>query len=125
MSAVLRRSGEPDELGLATTYTGVSVRREGSGHVLGLRCGGDWLKLRVGHGEWLESDLELADLRLPVVASGGWVTGDEFVAEVLVIETPHRFRVQARLRAGEATLTWRQRPLPGPDPFSLAVRSTS
>jgi hypothetical protein len=86
--ARLRRRGEPGELGLATTYTDVSVWRAESGHVLLLRRGGDWLELRVGDGEWLESVLELADLRLPVVASGGWVNGDQFVAEVLVIETP-------------------------------------
>ena len=123
-SALLRRRGEQGELGLDARYTGVSVRRDGSGHLLRLRRGGDWLELRVGDGEWLESVLELADLRLPVAASGGWVSGDEFVAEVFVIETPHRFRVTAHLGAGDVNLTWRARPLPGADPFDLAVRST-
>jgi hypothetical protein len=118
------RGDEPGELGLAPAYTGVSVRPDRSGHVLRLRRGSDWLELRVGDGEWLESVLEAADLRLPVMSSGGWVSGDAFVAEVVVIETPHRFRVEARLGVGEATLTWRKRPLSGSDPFSLAVHST-
>ena len=122
--AEFQRGDDPAELGLAPTYTGVSVRPDGSGHLLRLRRGDDWLGLRVGDGEWLESVIEAADLRLPVRSSGGWVTGDEFVAEVFVIETPHRFRVEAQLGAGEATLTWRKRPLSGSDPFSLAVRST-
>ena len=72
--AEFQRGDDPAELGLAPTYTGVSVRPDGSGHLLGLRRGDDWLGLRVGDGEWLESVIEAADLRLPVMSSGGWVT---------------------------------------------------
>ena len=122
--AEFRRGDDSRDVRLAPTYTDVSVRRDRSGHVLRLQRAGAWLEVRVGDGEWVESVLEAADLRLPVMSSGGWVTGGEFVAEVLVIETPHRFRVDARLAVGEATLTWRTRPLSGSDPFSLAVRST-
>ena len=80
--------------------------------------------LREAAHQGLESVLELAGLRVPVVASGGWVTSGEFVAEVVVVETPHRFRVVVRPGAGEAELAWRRRPLAGSDPFALAVRST-
>ncbi|GAA6524318.1 serine hydrolase domain-containing protein [Intrasporangium sp. DVR] len=106
---------------LSGAYTGVSVRRGRRGHLMRLRRRDSVLELQVGDGEWLESELRLGALRLPVVASGGWVDGDTFEAEVFVVETPHRFRVTARLRAGEATLAWRERPLPGSDPFALAV----
>lgn len=119
---VLRRGVGGDELRLSEDYTGVSVRREGSGHVLGLERRGAWLELRAGDGEWTESVLEVADRRLPVVASGAWVTEDTFVADVFVIETPHRFRVEARPGVDEASLTWRKLPLAGSDPFALTVR---
>ena len=59
---------------------------------------------------------------LPVVSSGGWVDEDVFRAEVIAIETPHRFRVEARLRGGDADLTWRMVPLTGSDPLWLSTR---
>jgi hypothetical protein len=59
---------------------------------------------------------------LPVVSSGGWVDEDTFRAEVIAIETPHRFGVEARLRGGDADLTWRMVPLTGHDPLWLATR---
>jgi hypothetical protein len=40
---------------------------------------------------------------------------------VLLVETPHRVHVEVR-RDGTASLTWRLRPLSGPDPFHSAVR---
>lgn len=117
--------GRRDTAGLPAAYTAVSVRRDGLGHVLGLERSGQWLEVRVGEGEWLESAVEADGQRLPVVASGGWTQEDVFEAEVLVIETPHRFRVEARLRSGDADLLWREEPLTGRDPLWLAVRTPS
>ena len=107
---------------LALDYTAVSVGRDGGDHVIGLRRGDDWLRVPVVSGAWLESELVGAGARLPVVASGGWVDEDTFRAEVIAIETPHRFRVEARLRGGDADLTWRMVPLTGQDPLWLATR---
>ena len=107
---------------LAADYTAVSVGRDGSQHVLGLRRGDTWIPVPVVSGAWVESELVGAGATLPVVASGGWVDEDTFRAEVLVIETPHRFRVEARMRSGDADLTWRMVPLTGYDPLWLATR---
>lgn len=108
--------------GLPAAYTAVSVRREGNGHLLELERAGQLLEVRVGDGQWLDSTLEADGLVLPVVASGGWEQEDVFRAEVLVIETPHRFRVEGRLRSGDADLVWREEPFTARDPLWLAVR---
>jgi CubicO group peptidase (beta-lactamase class C family) len=117
--AELTRSPASDLVG---DYTAVSVTREGDGHVLGLERRGEWLSVRVESGSWAESALVGGGATLPVVASGGWVEEDVFRAEVIAIETPHRFRVEARLRTGDADLTWRMAPLTGLDPLRLATR---
>jgi CubicO group peptidase (beta-lactamase class C family) len=109
-------------VGLPAAYAAVSVRRDGPAHLLGLERNGEWLEVRVGEGEWLESVVVADGLQLPLAASGGWVDEDLFRAEVLVIETPHRFRVEARLRSGDADLVWAVEPLMGRDPLWLAVR---
>jgi CubicO group peptidase (beta-lactamase class C family) len=107
---------------LSEGYTAVAVTREGSGHVLGLARRGEWLRVPVASGAWVESALVGSGATLPVVSSGGWVDEDVFRAEVIAIETPHRFRVEARLRGGDADLTWRMVPLTGADPLWLATR---
>ncbi|MGO4596493.1 serine hydrolase domain-containing protein [Terrabacter sp. 2RAF25] len=117
--AEFNRSSSSD---LAADYTAVSVTREGADLVLGLARRGQWLRVPVGVGAWRESDLVAAGGTLPVVASGGWVDEDTFRAEVIAIETPHRFRVEARLRSADADLTWRMVPLTGYDPMWLSTR---
>lgn len=118
--AVFGRSEVP---GLPASYAGVSVRHDGPGHLLGLERDGVWHEtIRVGDGEWLASSLTADGQELPVMASGGWVEEDVFRAEVLVVETPHRFRVEARLRSGDADLVWNEAPLNARDPLWLAVR---
>ncbi|MCU1538496.1 MAG: uncharacterized protein JWP82_2847 [Humibacillus sp.] len=117
--AELTRSGGSD---VAADYTAVSLTRDGAGHVLGLQRRGEWLRVAVTSGSWAESTLVGGGATLPVVASGGWVQEDRFVVDVIVIETPHRFRVEGRLRAGDADLTWRMVPLTGADPLWLATR---
>ena len=107
---------------LADDYTAVSVTRDGSGHLLGLARRGEWLRVPVASGAWVESALVAGGATLPVVSSGAWVDEDVFRAEVIAIETPHRFRVEARLRGGDADLTWRMVPLTGSDPLWLSTR---
>lgn len=117
--AELARSAASD---LAGGYTSVSVTRDGAEHVLGLERQGEWLRIPVGRGAWREGQLAAGGATLPVVASGGWVDEDVFRAEVIAIESPHRFLVEARVRSGDADLLWRMVPLTGPDPLWLATR---
>jgi len=107
---------------LSSDYTAVSVTRDGPDVVLGLSRRGEWLRVPVGRGLWREGELAAAGATLPVVSSGGWVDEDTFRAEVIVVETPHRIRVEARLRGADADLTWRMVPLTGYDPLWLATR---
>ena len=107
---------------LAADYTAVSVTRDGADFVLGLNRRGEWLRVPVGRGLWSEGEIVAGGATLPVVASGGWVDEDTFRAEVIAIESPHRFRIEARLRSSDAALTWRMVPLTGYDPLWLATR---
>ena len=111
-----------DASDLAADYTAVSVTRDGPEHVLGLNRRGEWLRVPVGRGLWREGEMVAGGATLPVVSSGGWVDDDTFRAEVIAIESPHRFRVEARLRGSDADLTWRMVPLTGHDPLWLATR---
>ena len=77
----------------------------------------------MGLGTWAESALEVGGHRLPVVASGGWVEdSNRFVAEVRLIETPHRFTIAADASTGTVDLRWNLPPLSGPDPMYASVR---
>jgi CubicO group peptidase (beta-lactamase class C family) len=60
----------------------------------------------VGSGEWRES----SPLGRPVVASGGWL-GGRFVADLVVITSPHRVRLVVDADAGTASATWNVVPL--------------
>lgn len=124
--AAFSRAEAPHVTALPPSYAAVSVRRDGPAHLLGLERDGVWHEtIRVGEGEWLASALTADGQELPVMASGGWVEDHLFRAEVLVIETPHRFRVEGRLPSGDVDLTWNEAPLSAPDPLRLAVRRTS
>ncbi|MEV0649382.1 serine hydrolase domain-containing protein [Phytomonospora sp. NPDC050363] len=70
---------------------------------------GDTIEVEVGHGEWRES----SPLGRPVTASGGW-QGEKFVADLYVITTPHRVRVEVDAEAGTAVARWNLVPLTGP-----------
>ena len=53
------------------------------------------------------------------------MTKSQYLRRVLLgaaRETPHRFRVEARLRGADADLVWRMVPLTGYDPLWLATR---
>ncbi len=107
---------------LAAEYTAVTVEPSAGGHALALRRDDEWIGgIAVGDGEWRESSMTAGGWRLPVVASGGWVEPERFVAEVRLIETPHRFTVNATV-GGEAELRWNLVPLMGPDPMWCSVR---
>lgn len=110
---------------LADAYTSVRVRADGGRTVVDLERDGEWHDVVIGDGRWAESALVAGGALLPLLASGGWLDDSTFHADVLVIETPHRFTIEASTETGEAVLRWRQPPLMGPDPLQLAVRSAA
>ncbi|MEU4624876.1 serine hydrolase domain-containing protein [Actinoplanes sp. NPDC023801] len=78
---------------------------------------GPLMEVAAGHGEWRES----SPLGRPVVAAGAW-QGDTFVADVYVITTPHRVRLEVDAGTGTATATWNIEPLTTPS-LELHLRS--
>jgi CubicO group peptidase (beta-lactamase class C family) len=78
---------------------------------------GSSITVETGHGEWRES----SPLGRPVVAAGAW-QGDTFVADLYVITTPHRVRLEVDASTGTAVATWNTVPLTKPD-LMLHLRS--
>ncbi|MGK5683724.1 serine hydrolase domain-containing protein [Actinoplanes sp. URMC 104] len=78
---------------------------------------GSSLTVEAGHGAWRES----SPLGRPVVASGGW-QGGTFVADLVVITTPHRVRLVVDADAGTAVATWNVVPLTTPE-LTVHLRS--
>lgn len=60
---------------------------------------------------------------MPVLARGGWQTPTRFVADVIAIESPHRFRFVADAETGTFDLGWRLPPLTGTEPALLPPRT--
>lgn len=75
------------------------------------------LDVEVGHGHWRES----SPLGRPVVCMGGW-HGTTFVAELYVITSPHRVRLEVDPDTATARATWSTVPLTSPD-LVLHLRS--
>jgi CubicO group peptidase (beta-lactamase class C family) len=66
--------------------TRVTVEVDGAGHSFDLR-----------RGQWTEGELPGLHSLLPAAAiSGGWTSGDEFAADAVFLNTPHRLRLRAR-----------------------------
>ncbi|WP_341957400.1 serine hydrolase domain-containing protein [Microbacterium sp. LWH13-1.2] len=76
---------------------------------------GELFALPVGFGHWARS----APLGRPLAAAGAW-QGDAFVAELHVVNTPHRVRLT--VRGARAELRWVTVPLTGTD---LVTHATS
>lgn len=116
---------------LPDAYDSVVVEPAPGGTLVTVRRDGESLGvIEVGDGEWRESELRADGRGLPVVASGGWTAPDRFVADVRLIETPHRFTIAITLggdagapgAAGSVDLSWRYPVLMGPEPMRSAVR---
>lgn len=94
--------------------TAIEVEPAAGGWLVGL---GPALRVEVGYGEWRES----SPLGRPLVAAGAW-QGNRFVAELFVITSAHRVRLEADAAAGTATATWSTVPLTSPD-LTLHLRA--
>ncbi len=73
---------------------------------------------------WCRSELTIGDRTLRVAGTGGWTSADDFAAEVVFVNTPHRLLIEAhRTPDGSATRStrWRCAPLGPGDPAALAI----
>lgn len=122
---VVAGSADPGRAARATIGASAadSALREGT-TVLVDPADGGWrvrlepgLDVEVGHRHWRES----APLGRPVVAMGGW-RDDVFMADMYVITSPHRVRLEVDTRAGSARATWCTVPLTSSS-LALHVRS--
>jgi hypothetical protein len=95
-----------------TALTSVTVAPDSGAWQVSLSEAANTLTFPVGAGAWAVS--EPADRHgdtIPVAASGGWLDGDTWRAEVIFLETPHRMDITCSRPAGTAEATWRHPPL--------------
>lgn len=127
VEAVRTGTGGPTDL--APAYDRVVVAEDARS--ISLHRAGRWYDVALGDGDWAGSTWRRAlgegpaTATLPLAASGGWVDDRRLLAEVLVVETAHRFTVELRRDpdgTAEVTLRWRWVPLNGPDPWDSAAR---
>ncbi|MEJ3653313.1 serine hydrolase domain-containing protein [Actinomycetes bacterium KLBMP 9759] len=74
-----------------------------------LQLGSSSFEVAVGHGGWRES----SPLGRPIVAAGAW-QGSTFRAELFVITTPHRVRLEVDAETSTTVATWSTVPLTNP-----------
>ncbi len=91
--------------GAAAGMSAVHVREADGTWTLGLVDDMGELVLPVGVGEWAVSEPD----GQPIAVAGGWA-GDEFVAELLFLDTPHTLRVVCA-EGGTASVRWLTTPL--------------
>ncbi|MFF4089114.1 serine hydrolase domain-containing protein [Streptomyces nigra] len=103
VSGVLDASAEDSALPDGTTVT---VDSADGGWLVRF---GSLFDIEVGFGDWRES----SPLGRPVVASGAW-QGSNFLADLVLVTTPHHVRLMVDGGAGTATAVWSTVPLTGP-----------
>lgn len=98
-----------------------SVESDGDDWALTLAAADDTIPVSCGDGTWRRSDLRLGvDRRLVVEARGAW-TGETFVADLVLVQSPHRLTVRYAPHTDTSAAFWRTIPLTDPPLANLAV----
>ena len=103
---------------LAPFGHGTRITVEQDGTMVAVETGSASYRISCRADAWAETVLPLlgdpssGERPTPVVARGGWCTSNEFVADIVLVETPHRIRLSCF--DTEASATWQVQPL-GPD----------
>ena len=112
-------------LGLADTtglrgVTGAVLRADGGAWVLDLTTWDGSLTAAAGAGAWVVTEPD--DGTAAVAVSAGAPAPGRVVAEVALLETPHRLRLEGDVAAGTLTASWHTEPLHGVGLASMAPR---
>lgn len=97
------------------------ITDEADGWQLSLLDHATLFAVHVGDGRWARSEIAVGpDRWLPVAANGGWIDDDRFIAELILVQTPHRLRIQLDRRTGSSAVAWTTVPLRTPSVLGLA-----
>ena len=117
------RGSDGGERALPGDYHRATLEADGDGWLLTLEERGRRHAIAVGDS-WPRTVLGSEESTLAVVARGGWVDDDQFVADVIAIQTPHRFTVTITRSTGDFRATFRRAPLGGTDPALIGLPGT-
>ena len=121
----LDRLGLDPDRGLPTTPQAgtplevAGVEETADGWLLRLVEDGRELAVEVGADDWRRSDVAVAPGWGALVAARGLTDGEHLVADVVLVESPHRLRV--RTGPGGSVVTWHTAPLASPTVRTLAT----
>ncbi|MBI4942568.1 MAG: serine hydrolase, partial [Actinobacteria bacterium] len=113
---VLRLAGTAGLRGV----TGAGLRRGATGWTLTLDAWDGTVVADVGTGAWAVTEPD--DGGAPLAVSAGSAAPGRLRADVLLLETPHRLRLDGDVAAGTLTATWATDPLGGVSLRSMAPR---
>ena len=109
-----------------TTARSVTPAVDGSGWSLTLTDGDQVLVIGCGDGQWQRTAVPVGtDRVLLVEAQGRWPDPDTFVAELVLVQCPHRMTVTFQPGTGRSAARWRTVPLRSPSLVGLAAPPTS
>ena len=104
------------------TARAVRPAADGTGWSLVLADAGHSLTVDCGDGRWRRTSVPAGPDRFLVVeAQGRWPDPDTFVAELVLVQSAHRFTVTLRPSTGESVIRWRTVPLRAPSLVGLAA----
>ena len=101
--------------------TATAVDPEPDGWALTLSTGGHTGTVSCGDGAWRRSHVPLGPDRTLVVEGRGHWTGGTFVADLVLVQSPHRLTVRYTPGGNPSAARWRTVPLVAPPLTSLAA----
>jgi CubicO group peptidase (beta-lactamase class C family) len=104
------------------TARAVVPAADGDGWSLTLEDADRSLAIECGDGRWRRTSAPAGGDRVLVVeAQGRWPDPDTFVAELVLVQSAHRFTVTLHPGTGESVIRWRTVPLRAPSLVGLAA----
>ena len=119
----LTRSPGDEDGSLPAYYDRAELAPDGDGWVLTLHDQDRAHRIPIGR-DWERTTMEFEHTTLAIAAQGGWADDDRFVADIVAVQTPHRFRFEASRSGGEFAAVLRLPPLGGADPARIGLPGT-
>lgn len=108
---------------LPAEFDSATLARDGRGWLLTLHERGRHHEVPISD-QWQHRRLDFERSTLGIATRGGWTDPDHFAADIVAVQTPHRFKVTVSRSDGTFTAATRLAPLGGTDPARIGLPGT-